>query len=901
MATARFSVLDDGPDAAVNASAVTLAQATPIALTVDESAGNQDLLVGGVDTVDTQADRSSKASFGALFESVVDADASKGSYGTDGAGRVAYALSLVNVNTQAAVAGIGSGLYALEASDTETVLDGYGQGAQILLFNNSGAIEGRTGSATGTLYFTISVDGGTGEVSFTQTANNLWHDQTPANDGNNSEVLSVSQISAGVDAAIRLTQTVTDADGDQDRAYVELVSSNTAVATARFSVLDDGPSMTTAAPTLNWLQVSDATLGTNADKNFVTADLFVPDYGTDGAGMVDGYTLGVKAGAAPDSGLVDTATGHSIFLYKVGDAVEGRVGGAGGADPAGTVSFRLSLSGETITLDQQRAVDHSKITLQTDPVRLSGSGLITLSATVHDRDGDTQQATVDLTRALSFKDDFPTLNIVGGYANMQSVTVDETVGPDRYAPAETATTGNDDDGLGWLGRATTSISGGLVSMYTVSGNYGADGAGSITGELKGFKQFSGGLETDLSSTAGDTISLFWDSPWVIYGRDANGGTPVFKIEIVNTASSGDPAIYQLQNTLYEAIKHEGTTTTHDEAAFLTLKTAGTNVTLLFDGVITDRDNDSVPSSSSLDLITTTTTFFSFEDDGPMTDASTSGKAVDSLGYLSFGTDGGHVESITVEGTTYTWNTITDNIDVTGTDRQIGSFLPNHLLQVSVGTGNFSVDLDDGRYNLQLTPSADFHLDVGYALVDSDGDHASGTLPIDLKVSLIGDSSGNTINGTTGNDLLLGEDGNDILDGKSGNDLLVGGLGSDTMTGGGGDDTFVWHRNDHGAGGSTDTITDFGSGGALDKLDLRDLLQGEHSGAAAGTSGSLEQYLHFRTSGADTVIDVTVGGGNPGGANPSDLSIVLQGVALVGADDASKISNLLAANKLVVDL
>jgi hypothetical protein len=149
--------------------------------------------------------------------------------------------------------------------------------------------------------------------------------------------------------------------------------------------------------------------------------------------------------------------------------------------------------------------------------------------------------------------------------------------------------------------------------------------------------------------------------------------------------------------------------------------------------------------------------------------------------------------------------------------------------------------------------------------------------------------------------LLGEDGNDILDGLSGDDLLVGGKDSDTMTGGAGADTFVWHRNDQGTGGSIDTITDFGTG--LDRLDLRDLLQGEHQGAAAGTSGSLEQYLHFRTSGADTVIDVTVNGGNPWVVDPhsSDLSIVLQGVTLAGADDASKISNLLAANKLVVDL
>ena len=56
-----------------------------------------------------------------------------------------------------------------------------------------------------------------------------------------------------------------------------------------------------------------------------------------------------------------------------------------------------------------------------------------------------------------------------------------------------------------------------------------------------------------------------------------------------------------------------------------------------------------------------------------------------------------------------------------------------------------------------------------------------------------------------------------------------------------------------------------------------------------------------TSYVDAVIDITVNGGNPGGLNPFNLSIVLEGVTLVGGDDASKISNLLAANRLVVDL
>ncbi len=82
------------------------------------------------------------------------------------------------------------------------------------------------------------------------------------------------------------------------------------------------------------------------------------------------------------------------------------------------------------------------------------------------------------------------------------------------------------------------------------------------------------------------------------------------------------------------------------------------------------------------------------------------------------------------------------------------------------------------------------------------------------------------------------------------------------------------------------------------MDLRDLLQGEHQGAAVGTSGSLENYLH-ETAG-NTTIGVTVNGELDGAGTSSNLTIVLEGVTLAGADDASKIANLLASNKLVVD-
>ena len=87
---------------------------------------------------------------------------------------------------------------------------------------------------------------------------------------------------------------------------------------------------------------------------------------------------------------------------------------------------------------------------------------------------------------------------------------------------------------------------------------------------------------------------------------------------------------------------------------------------------------------------------------------------------------------------------------------------------------------------------------------------------------VGTSGNNTLNGTSGADLILGLDGNDTLNGLGGNDLLCGGAkndilnggdnndtlsgeaGNDTLTGGTGADSFS-------GGAGNDTNTDFNAG------------------------------------------------------------------------------------------
>ncbi|TJZ73472.1 VCBS domain-containing protein, partial [Chitiniphilus eburneus] len=188
-------------------------------------------------------------------------------------------------------------------------------------------------------------------------------------------------------------------------------------------------------------------------------------------------------------------------------------------------------------------------------------------------------------------------------------------------------------------------------------------------------------------------------------------------------------------------------------------------------------------------------------------------------------------------------------------------------------------------------------------------------------------------GGTGDDVLYGGAQSDGLRGGAGNDVLIGGPGSDALRGDLGNDVFKWTLGDQSATpgatalggnnglnlpgsvnavhGATDVVMDFNmslADGDNDKLDLRDLLQGElHTG---GDVGNLTNYLHLETvpntggGGSSTVIHISHDGGFSGGYNlaAEDQTIVLQNVDL-GATDATNaavIQDLLAKGKLITD-
>ena len=192
------------------------------------------------------------------------------------------------------------------------------------------------------------------------------------------------------------------------------------------------------------------------------------------------------------------------------------------------------------------------------------------------------------------------------------------------------------------------------------------------------------------------------------------------------------------------------------------------------------------------------------------------------------------------------------------------------------------------------------------------------------INLTGNAAANHIEGNSAAN---------VISGGAGNDYLAGGRGNDTLTGGSGSDTFAWHLGDGGTPGTPaiDTITDFTYGGGYsnvqsgtagvptgggDVLDLRDLLQGEHttSSNTGSTAANVEisnllNYIDVQIVGADTVLHISTNGNFAGGtftAANEDERIVLSNVNLYTAtgvtagDETTLLRTLIKNGSMVVD-
>ena len=255
---------------------------------------------------------------------------------------------------------------------------------------------------------------------------------------------------------VSLAATITDKDGDTQSANINIGTS--------LHFHDDAPSISVSAAA-DPLTVDETNLILNATANF--ADNFTSSYGADGAGTTT-YALNVSA-AGVDFGLDDTATGSNILLFKEGNTVVGRVGNAGGP-----ISFIVSVDAAgTVTLDQQRAIFHTPDLGSDQDATLSAANLVSLAATITDKDGDTQSANINIGTSLHFHDDAPSISVS---AAADPLTVDET---------------------NLILNATANFADNFTSSY------GADGAGTTTYALN-----VSAAGVDLASTTRRRVRTF---------------------------------------------------------------------------------------------------------------------------------------------------------------------------------------------------------------------------------------------------------------------------------------------------------------------------------------------------------------------------------------------------------
>ena len=188
-------------------------------------------------------------------------------------------------------------------------------------------------------------------------------------------------------------------------------------------------------------------------------------------------------------------------------------------------------------------------------------------------------------------------------------------------------------------------------------------------------------------------------------------------------------------------------------------------------------------------------------------------------------DGGAVTfqdvTVTLNGTNDAPTTVgADNV-ITNADVNGGFFIPTWALTINdadpdladtlsvnsiTGTSGLDAFLFGGVLAFDdAVLGGSFTYDTTDGLAVSSG---SGTVTVTNNAAAV-----STLNGTSGNDILIGTTDGVALDGGGGNDILIGNSGAHALTGGSGDDIFAFQV----VPDALNSITDFDNVGAQDKI------------------------------------------------------------------------------------
>ncbi|MEH2568957.1 DUF5801 repeats-in-toxin domain-containing protein [Bradyrhizobium sp. AZCC 2289] len=599
-------------------------------------------------------------------------------------------------------------------------------GNHVFLFLENGQVVGREGAnsgaaAGGPADFTLAVDA-TGHITLADLRS--VHEGV----GETGDVNEGVSLPAGL---VTLTATVTDNSNQSASASVDIGP--------HLTILDDGPSVSIVVQGEPALAVDESFLtaatngidGTtpNLANTHTTGDFsgaFTSVQGADGASIA--YSLGVSSPNV-DSGLIDSATGDHIFLVLNGNTVEGHVGATA------TLAFTLALDPATgvVTLTDLRAV-HEGVGENGDiseGVSLNSiANLVTLTATITDKDGDTATASIDLGKQVTFNDDGPTIEVrvLGEEQHLPFLAVDEsfltaaTNGIDGSTPnlANTHTTGD-------FSTAFTSVPGadGATFAYAL-GITGGDGT-------------SSGL---VDSQTGQTDVLVLNGNTIEGHVGTTGGALAFTIAV-------DPATGIVTLTEDRSVM-EAFASSPDTSEGISLNSVGNLVTLT--ATITDADGDH--QSATIDLGKQ----LSFHDDGPsvtavasavqdvLDESGPSGTATINLGGIVQGNDPDVAGSGYISHAVSTGSLVTPTIAF-GADGPAAS--GNTVYALTVDNATSGLFLTDGSaINLQLVngvvvgvvASGAFSGQAAFAIsIDS----ATGVTTVEQYLSLHQDSASNT--------------------------------------------------------------------------------------------------------------------------------------------------------------
>ena len=625
---------------------------------------------------------SSTANFGGVFNLT-------SAYGADGAGTttVGYVLSLVGAN----------GSPANLASN----------GVAIRLYTQpDGSVVGSTAATSGGVsaantIFSIAVNAATGAVTLTQFAE-IDH---PANADTSAPY--DDQFAGLGSNLVRLTgtATITDRDGDirTSTDFVDLGGN------IRFA--DDGPSIMAGAP-LPTLTVDETNLGTNA----VSGAVFTTNFGADGPGTVT-YALGINAGS---TGLVDTATGQAVVLTLVGGQVVATAGAGG------PTVFTVAVDGSgNITLDQIRAIAHDTDggpgAAHDDAKTLAAANLITITGTITDGDGDSARATINLGDRLTFKDDGPTATADSGTTteatlDFNTAFVLDFSGSIDNTELNTMLSAVREAGLALFGSSSGNVSIRLIGFSSTAESISFGGVDvfadavsfvqaidSLNPATGGSRPFNGG--TDFTAGIEELMDVYVPNP--------NASNQVFFLSDGNpneqTGSGG--------NSLANATRADWINFVNNGDINVTTIGVG-------NGIITERLQDVDVDGQGAPVLVD-----NFDDlVQALLDIVV---ALPVSGDLdandNFGADGGRIQSITVSGTTYTWD---GNNTITRTGANPGTQSGNNISATTPEGATLTLNFVSGiwSYAPDATPTAATEI-FNYTVIDRDGDTAGSTLTV----------------------------------------------------------------------------------------------------------------------------------------------------------------------------